>query len=142
MRQALARWRELNFSDKKRLLTMFILLPLISAMLRIFGFKRSHGLLLQLSQPKQFNDADSTALQAAERIALLANIAGRRGVLTATCLRQAMLVQWWLRREGLDARLKIGTRLQAGQFDAHAWVELKDQALAQDGHYHQPFDQL
>ncbi len=142
MRQAWSRWRELNFSEKNRLLLMFILLPLISAMLRIFGFTRSHAWLLRHSQITPFIDADSTALLAAERIALLANIAGRRGVVSATCLRQAMLVQWWLRRDGLDAHLKIGTRLQDGQFDAHAWVELDGQALAQDGLYHQPFERL
>jgi hypothetical protein len=142
MRQAWSRWRALNFSDKKRLSAMFILLPLISTMLRIFGFNRSHAWLLRFSQSKHFIDANSAALQAAERVALLANIAGRRGLVSATCLRQAMLVQWWLRRDGLDARLKIGTRLQAGQFDAHAWVELEGKALAQGGLYHQPFEKL
>jgi hypothetical protein len=141
MYQAWARWRELNFSEKNRLLLMFILLPLTSAMLRIFGFNRSHAWLLRCSQATPFIHADSTALQSAERIALLANIAGRRGIVSATCLRQAMLVQWWLRRDGLDARLKIGSRLQVGQFDAHAWVELEGKALAQDGLYHQPFEQ-
>ena len=91
------------------------------------------------SQPVKFLPVDPPALEHAERVAKLANIAGRRGVLHATCLPQALLVQWWLRRQGWDAKLKLGTRKQDGHFDAHAWVELDKQALAQKDLEHVPF---
>ena len=142
MHTAWSRWRELSFQDKKTLLGMFALLPLISAMLRLFGFTRTQAWLLRRSQTTTFIEADSNALQMAERLAVLANIAGRRGAVTATCLRQAMLLQWWLRRLNLDAKLKLGARLQEGQFDAHAWVELDGKALGQAEMNHQAFDQL
>ena len=142
MRRTWSRWRELGFQEKKWLLTMLLLLPLISAMLRLFGYTRTQAWLLRHSEKTAFIEADSNTLQMAEQLAVLANIAGRRGAITATCLRQALLLQWWLRRLGLDAKLKLGARLQEGQFDAHAWVELKGQALGQAEMNHQAFDQL
>ena len=131
MPSAWSRWRDLSFQEKKWLLWMLLLLPLISAMLRLFGYTRTQAWLLRHSEKTAFIEADSNTLQKAERLAQLANIAGRRGAITATCLRQALLLQWWLRRLGLDAKLKLGARLQEGQFDAHAWVELAGAALMQ-----------
>ena len=142
MPAAWSRWRELSTQEKKWLLWMLLLLPLIPAMLRLFGFTRTQAWLLRHSEKKTFIEADSNTLQLAERLAQLANIAGRRGAITATCLRQALLLQWWLRRDGLDAKLKLGTRLQEGQFDAHAWVELDGKALGQTEMNHKAFDQL
>lgn len=142
MRRTWSRWRELGFQEKKWLLTMLVLLPFVSAMLRVLGFNRSHAWLLRHSQNAEFIEVDSDALQLADRLAVLANIAGRRGAVTATCLRQAMLLEWWLRRRQLDAKLKLGARLQEGQFDAHAWVELEGTALGQTEMNHQAFDQL
>ena len=141
MCRAWTHWQELSFHEKKWLLSMLILLPVISAALRIFRFNRSHAWLLRHSQGSGFIQADSADLKASERLAQLANIAGRRGVITATCLRQAMLLQWWLRRRGLDAKLKLGARIEEGQFDAHAWVELEGRALGQTDLKHQAFDQ-
>jgi hypothetical protein len=67
----------------------------------------------------------------AQRIAELANIAGRHGAWQNTCLRQALTVQWWLYRRGLPAQLRIGARRVGNQLDAHAWVELDGVPLAQ-----------
>lgn len=139
MPSAWSRWRELSFQEKKWLFLMLLLLPLISAMLRLFGYTRTQTWLLRHSQKTTFIEADSNTLQMAEQLAVLANIAGRRGAITATCLRQALLLQWWLRRLGLDAKLKLGARLQEGQFDAHAWVELEGRALGQTEMNHQAF---
>lgn len=142
MHRAWARWRELGFREKKWLLAMLILLPFVSALLRLFGFNRSHAWLLRSSRNSEFNQPNTQALEAAERLALIANIAGRRGAVTATCLRQAMLLEWWLRRRGLDAKLKLGARLQEGQFDAHAWVELEGRALGQGELQHRAFSDI
>lgn len=142
MRKTWTQWQKLGFGEKKALLLMLLLLPLVSGMLRLLGFNRSHAWLLRSSQKTSFVKADTKTLESAEQLAQLANIAGRRGAVTATCLRQAMLLQWWLRRRRLDARLKLGTRLQEGQFDAHAWVELDGQALGQNKLNHQAFNQL
>lgn len=141
MRKAWARWRKLDSGEKKALLLILVLLPVVSAMLRVFGFNRSHAWILRNSQKSPFRPADAAELANAEQLAQLVNIAGRRGAITATCLRQAMLLQWWLRRRGLDAKLKLGARLQEGHFDAHAWVELEGQALGQNNMNHKAFQQ-
>ena len=140
MRRAWSRWQELSFREKKWLLWMLIQLPIISAMLHMFGFNRSQAWLLRFSNNSPFIQANAEALKTAEKLAQLANIAGRRGAITATCLRQAMLLQTWLRRQRLDAQLKLGARLQDGQFDAHAWVELAGKPLGQTEMNHRAFE--
>lgn len=74
----------------------------------------------------------------AQRLAELAAIAGRRGAVEASCLRQALIVWWWLRRRGLSPRLQIGTLGNGTEFAAHAWVELEGVALAQRDLRHRP----
>lgn len=46
-----------------------------------------------------------------------------RYVPRATCLTQALALHILLRREGLPSRIRIGVAKDAGQFEAHAWVE-------------------
>ena len=76
-------------------------------------------------------------------MAELAALAGSRGHYRNTCLRQALVVEWWLRRRGLPASLCIGARKHDdGRLDAHAWVELGGVALAQADLGHAPFSQL
>jgi hypothetical protein len=36
-----------------------------------------------------------------------------------------------MRRDGLDARTKIGVRQMDGQLRSHAWVELEDRPIAE-----------
>lgn len=58
------------------------------------------------------------ARQLARRIERLARLVPR-----ATCLTQAMALQWLLARSGHASELFVGVRQAAGgQFEAHAWV--------------------
>jgi hypothetical protein len=82
------------------------------------------------------------AIADAVRLAELAAIAGRRGAVAASCLRQALVVWWWLRRRGLPAQFRIGTIGSGESFAAHAWVELDGVALAQPELPHHSFDGL
>jgi hypothetical protein len=50
--------------------------------------------------------------------------AARHLFFAPTCLEQSLVLAAMLRRRGLDAKLRIGARKQAGRFEAHAWVEL------------------
>jgi len=77
------------------------------------------------------HDAGDSELEYAQRIAELADIAGRRGVIAANCLPQALMVHGLLRRRGLAPQLRIGVRKSESNFDAHAWVELRGVALGQ-----------
>jgi hypothetical protein len=73
----------------------------------------------------------------ARHLAWLANIAGRRGPLAATCLRQSLLVYGLLRRRGLSPEIRWGVRRDPNDFDAHAWVELDGYPLEARAQYFQ-----
>lgn len=125
-----ARWRALTPGDRVRLLALALLLPLVDLSLRGWGLRRTQR-LLGLDRECADTPIAPEAASAAQRLAQLAAIAGRRGLYANTCLRQALAVQWWLRRRGLPAQLRIGARRNGETLDAHAWVELAGTPLAQ-----------
>ena len=125
-----ARWRALSFGDRNRLLALALLLPMVDLSLRGFGLRRTQRLLgVDGDDPIATVAPDAAA--SAQRLAQLAAIAGRHGLYANTCLRQALAVQWWLRRRGLSSQLRIGARRTGDTLDAHAWVELGGTPLAQ-----------
>jgi predicted Fe-Mo cluster-binding NifX family protein len=57
-------------------------------------------------------------------------IAAGSGPVRATCLRRSLLVWWLLRRDGIDAVIRVGVgRGGVGALEAHAWVEYLGQPL-------------
>ncbi len=104
------------------LLALMSTLPIVATSLRFAGYVRTRRWLERISRHPQPHVASEAELAAAERLAELASIAGRRGLISATCLRQSLLVYALLRRRGLQPELKIGVRKQGGEMDAHAWV--------------------
>jgi hypothetical protein len=139
MGRRFARWLELKSGERWLLLGLMIALPVIAALLRVFGLVRTRHWLEWSSGNAATRNANSDDLQSAERLARLTDIAGRRGALTATCLRQSLLIYWRLRRRGFAPELKIGVRKEEAAFDAHAWVELSGIALGQTELAHSPF---
>ena len=139
MGQAHARWRQLTGGQKRQLVLLGIALPATGALIWMLGLKRTSALYEWLGGQPLLRPAGPQDLQEAEALAQLANIVGRRGPIKSTCLRQAVLLRVWLRRRGLDARLKIGVQKTNGQLDAHAWVELEGTPLAQPNLTHHPF---
>ena len=135
----LAGWRALSGPEKRLFLGLVLGLPLVALLLRGLGTVRSVRILERWSATASPRHAVSGDMQAAQRLAHLAAIAGRRGMVAVTCLRQALLVHFLLRRRGLASALKIGVRKQAEAFDAHAWVELQGVALGQQDLVHSPF---
>ena len=110
MPSRLRKWLALDWRARLRLLAMILALPVIDASLRLWG-----------------------------SLATLASIAGRHGVMEATCLRQSLLVYWWLLRVGLAPELQLGVRQTPDQLDAHAWVVLEGHALVNGAVLHKPF---
>ncbi len=133
-------WLMLTGSQRADLVAMVLALPLIEAALRLFDYQRTQRWLERHSRHAGSRRASPSDLSAAQDLANLASIAGRHGVIKATCLRQSLLLYWLLRRRGLDPQLKLGVRTQDGVFDAHAWVELEGVALAQHDLAHHPFE--
>lgn len=103
----------------------------IHLLLATAGFARTKSLLERLSRSPTRRRTTPVELEAARNLAGLASIAGRHGLIPATCLRQSLLIHFLLRRDGLLPVLKIGVRRQEGVFDAHAWVELDGTPLDQ-----------
>jgi len=134
----LAAWRSLSGADQRRLLGLACVLPIVELSLRCFGAQRTAWWLAQVIRPGTVRPTSGLDLQQAERLARLAAMAGRRGILASRCLAQALLVRAMLRRRGLEAVLQLGVRKDDGGFDAHAWVELDGHTLAQAPLRHVP----
>lgn len=59
-----------------------------------------------------------------ERIVRIVKGIGSRVLGSKPCLPQALVTQWFLRRNGFDAMLRIGVNKdESGALLAHAWVE-------------------
>lgn len=128
--------RELN-RQEKILLTRFIFwLCWVSFSIRFFGYLRTRRLLSRFISLAALHEANKFQFARAERAAELIAMAGRHGLITATCLPQSVLLEYWLKRQNLAAEIKIGVRKADDLFDAHAWVELNGLALAQDDLVH------
>ena len=128
----LEQWRSLAPWERRLLLRLTVLLPLIGGTLRLLGYNRTRALLERLSQAaKRPIPADPTTATAdiAQRLARLVSIAANHGPYRATCLRQSLALWWLLRRRAIAADLRIGVRKEQGELQAHAWVEHHGQAL-------------
>jgi hypothetical protein len=132
-------WWNLRVSEKLTLLLMFASLPLISLSLGFAGYGRTRNWVERFTPVSIPRIASTTDMESAERLAQLADIAGRRGLFSSTCLRQSLLVYGLLRLRGLGPELKLGVRKQDGLFDAHAWVSLDGAELGQTDLEHSPF---
>lgn len=124
--------------DKCLLITLMALLPCVHGALAVFRIRRVRHWLERTSSRRAVVPCTPERLADAQRLAELAAIAGRRRVVGASCLRQALLVWWWLRRRGLAPELRIGTLGTGVDFAAHAWVELDGVPLAQADLRHRP----
>lgn len=141
MRAALFRIRVIDARDRWYLLALWGLLPLIHALLAMLGYGRCRRLLERLSPSSHAppGPCPPAAVTRAQRLVALAEIAGRRGLVSTTCLRQALAVYWLLRWRGVDPQLCIGARRVGARLDAHAWVELNGQPLSSNGHRYATF---
>jgi hypothetical protein len=139
MRSPYARFVALPTDEQRLLLALMAALPGIALLVRARGVAGTAQLLERASGNAPRREADAADTHAAQRLAELASIAGRRGVFTATCLPQALLVESILRRRGFSPELRVGVRKQADALDAHAWVELDGVALGQTELVHAPF---
>ena len=115
-------WRSFTSTKRWLLLQALLLLPLISSLLRLLGFNRTYALLsCLLPQP---TDKSSQLLNTVDAVRIAAKYHA-----WATCLRKSLTLWFLLRQQGVSAELKIGTRFEQGEFQAHAWVEYRGNAV-------------
>ena len=84
-----------------------------------------------LATPVSAHDtADPARLPEARRLALAIVRAARFGVFRPQCLVRSVALSRMLERRGIQgAIVRVGVRRQAGEFLAHAWVELDGHTL-------------
>lgn len=124
-------WLALPGPERITLSWLLVVLPLVWLSLRVTGYKRTRQMVEGMSRHPRPRRAGDDDLRDAERLAQLTAAAGIHGVVKATCLPRALVVHGTLLRRGLQPDLKLGVRRQPGGIEAHAWVELEGQPLAQ-----------
>lgn len=118
-------WKKLSNTERWLLLQALILLPIVTLLLK-GGLKRTHSLL------SRFLPSELSSLHPASQIRTTVNMVkvAAKYLTWATCLKKALVLWFLLRRQGIDAELKIGTRLEQ-EFQAHAWVEYEGFVLGE-----------
>ena len=115
-------------------------LGLVHALLAILGYARTRRMVERCSRHPAPRTASADEIANAQDMARLAAIAGRHGMVEATCLRRSLLMYGWLRWRGLRPVLQLGVAPQAGPvLQAHAWVELEGVRLLPGDDGFRPF---
>jgi len=122
--------RRLSPSEQRLLAQALILLPLTRGAICLLGIKHWQRLLSRL--PTTANPGLSNPEQRARVIARMVKVAAERRIISANCLQQTLVLWFLLRRHGIDSEICFGARKQAGEVQAHAWVESFGQALNED----------
>ena len=125
------RWRALSPAERLLLIQAIVALPLVSASLRLVGFRRTEGLLERMGGATQRETPQPSALQPAEMLAGLVDTAGAYSPLPAVCLPRALTLRWLLRRQGIAGALCFGVQPAGDLLHAHAWVEVEGVALGE-----------
>lgn len=134
-------WRQLSHRDRFRVATFALLLPWVSAALRVLGYKRTRAWMERAFRPHcPAQPVTAAWLQRGEHLADLVRMGARWTPANTSCLRQALLVHALLRRQGLPTDIKFGVDPHRGALDLHAWAELDGQPLGQPGLRHAPFE--
>ena len=111
--------------DERRVLVAAVLLVVAARLsLRLCPYRVVRRLAARLARPTARLRAPAAV------IALAVAAAGRRVPGGRNCLAQALAAHVLLGRHGHASRLRLGvTRGAAGEFAAHAWVEIDDAVL-------------
>jgi hypothetical protein len=108
-----------------------ILLPLLTASLRLRGFRSTqHFLQRFLTSAKNAAENGTTdfRIQLTSRMVLAA---ARNSLFPSTCLERSLALWWLLAQQGITSQFRIGVRKDAEKFAAHAWVERDGVAIGE-----------
>jgi hypothetical protein len=102
-------------------LLSYILLPLIDLSLRLRGVRETTTTLAKLCPARK---AEQTVEWSEIRqIVRMVKLAAKYSPPWITCLRKSLVLWYLLRRKGIETELQIGSRLNDGKFEGHAWIE-------------------
>lgn len=129
MMSKVRRFVQLDRGRQTLVVQALVLLPVVRLSLKLFELKRTQGTVILLlpnvgrSMPEDQRHAIvTTTTQEVAR-------AVRHCQPWANCLKWSLVLWTLLRSQGIDSELRIGVRREAGQFQAHAWVEWENTVL-------------
>ncbi len=128
---SLGKFWQLSHRERKLLLRSLLLLPAIHVALSIMGYSRLYTILERMVpvEREYASFPELEIMQEAHRMTQIVEIAARRGIYQATCLRKSLLVWWFLRAEGIPSHICFGVKLTGPNLEAHAWVEYQGKVL-------------
>lgn len=125
------RWDNFNRQQKRLFFYSLVYLKVASFLLFLFRYQDIYKFLqsripINKAVPSEF--AISRALKMAEVV----EVAARRRLVNATCLRRSLVLWYLLRQEGIDSNLRFGVRKEATKIMGHAWVEINGSVINDD----------
>ena len=118
--------------DRFRLFYYSVLLLPVHIGLSWFGYQKVYAFLESHPGKRDlFPGQAEEALDKAKRCAYLVSVASQYGFIRATCLRQALLVFWFMRCKGIFTDLRIGVRREGKSVIAHAWLKYGDTVISE-----------
>jgi hypothetical protein len=131
----MSKWKKLQslpLRDRLKLVWYSFLLLLIHLGLQGFGYLKVYTFLANHPERRDLRTGGAeNALAEARHCASLVSIAARYGFIRVTCLRQALLVFWLLRHQGIQTQLRVGVRRQGESIIAHAWVKYGEDVISE-----------
>ncbi len=146
MNSALHRFFRLSSFERWMFVRGVLLLPITACALRFVRMKTVMSWMESSAGGERLQcERDQDEIR---RLSLTAQkmleAASRYGVTRGNCLSKSIVLCHLLRRNGLQAMLRVGGRKEGSQFAAHAWVELDSIVIGDFEGLHKdfvPFDQ-
>ena len=101
------------------LVVSVVTLPVVSALLKLRGFRRTERFMALFSRSNLRPDASEVRVAQAAR---MVSIAAVRGLYRAQCLEQAITLWWMLGVMGINSTIRLGIYKSGESVEAHAWV--------------------
>lgn len=132
------KWNNLDRQQQKLFFYSLVYLKAITILLFLFRYQALHN-FLKSRVPLKKTVPSSIAISQASEIAEVVELAAKRRVVNATCLRRSMVLWYLLRRGGIDSNLRLGVRKDRSEIKGHAWVEIDGSVINDDEDYIQQY---
>ena len=109
----------------------WFLLNLLAPGVRLFGMMRCVRFLRFWASMSGRHQRPDKPLRRAKEIARMVQIAGWRSAFQIDCLENSLAIWYFLRCEGIESDLFMGTRFAGDDLQAHVWVEVQDQVVSE-----------
>jgi hypothetical protein len=114
---------QLDGNSRRLLLQAFLLLPAVALSLKFRGLGFTQTALARWFKATQLPLSSEERHLIIVRAIRMVQLAARYCQPWANCLKKSLVLWGLLRRQGIDSELRIGVKREAGNFEAHAWVE-------------------